>query len=140
MSYATAQDWINDNTALLHIADIDGDGAPDVDEVQKALDTAADEMEGWLSARYPTVPSKAHRTLRMHQLQITTHHLAKTAQSTTDDIKDAYKASINYLKTVSSGRADLPGTDAGGDLDGGSGGVQMEAPDRIFTSDSLKDF
>lgn len=140
MSLATAQDWIDDQTALLHVADVDGDGQPNHSEIERALEKAEVEMAGWLAARYPAYPSKALPTLRMHQIKMATHHLASTAQSSTDDIKDAYKASIDYLKVVAAGRADLPGTDQGGDsIDSGSGGVQMVAPERQFTRDNLKD-
>lgn len=140
MSFATVQDWLDEQTALHFIADIDGDGNPDEPEIERALKTAYNEMDGWLAARYPSIPTRAHNTLKMHQIKIATHHLASTAQSSTDDIKDAWKSSIDYLKAISSGRADLPGTDQGGDLESGSGGVQMQAPDRIFSRESMKDF
>lgn len=138
MSLATVQDWLDDQVALLHVADLDGDGAPDNAAIEKALKKAEVEIDGWLASRYPSYPGAALPTLRMHCIKMATHHLAATAQSSTDDIKDAWKASCDYLKSVAAGRADLPGTDKGGDLDGGSGGVQMVAPDRMFSRDTLK--
>ena len=141
MTTATVQKWLDDEEQLHFVADIDGDGVPDHDQIEKALEKAADEMMGWLAARYPTIPSAAKATLEMHQVKIATHRLARTAQASTDDIKDDYKASIDYLKAVAGGRADLPGTTPAGDaIDSGEGGIQMEAPDRIFSRDSLRGF
>jgi len=138
MSYATVETWLTDQAELHHVAAA-RDGGMDTDLIGRGLAAATAEMDGWLARRYPTVPVAAAATLRMHAVRIATYHMASTAQSMTDEIDARYKASISYLRAVSKGDADLPGTQTAAGPEGqGTGEVQIVAPERLFTRDKLK--
>jgi phage gp36-like protein len=148
MAYAIAQDWLEAEESQSFIGDTDGDGAADVSGIDKALVSASAEMDGWLASRYPVpvIDPAAIPVLRVHAVAIATYHLARTANEVTEDIKERYKASIDYLKSVAKGVADLPvtkqgtGQDENGPAAATTSDVQMIAPERQFSRSEFSEW
>lgn len=144
MAYATAQDWLDAEESQSFIGDTDGDGSADQAAIDKALNSASAEMDGWLASRYPVPVSDpaALPVLKVHVVAVATYHLARTANMITEEIKDRYTASIDYLKSVSKGAADLPVSkqDQTEAQAATSADVQMIAPERMFSRSEFSEW
>ncbi|EFO30938.1 putative protein gp36 [Roseibium sp. TrichSKD4] len=149
MAYATADDWLKAEHSQSYIGDLDGDGETDIAAVDHALDAASEEMNGWLASRY-TIPVRhegALRVLKVHCIAIGTYHMARTANQVSEQIETRYKSSIDYLKAIGAGKADLPmpvasssGGEAGSTSPASSADVQFTSSEKLFSRDSLKDW
>lgn len=144
-AYATSQDWLEAEEAQSFIGDLDGDGVADTTKIDRALQSASDEMNGWLAKRYmtPVFDPASAGVLKVHAIAMGTYHLARTANALTEEITKRYEASISYLKSVSKGDADLPVTPSGSDNETGSASnseVQMVAPERHFSRSDFSEW
>ena len=66
MPYATEQDLVDLHGATLidRLADTDGDGVRDAAKIARALETASDMIDGYISGRYALPLAKPSGSLR----------------------------------------------------------------------------
>ncbi len=136
MAYASVQDWLDRNPHRKFVADFDHDGEADTAAIERALNDASAEMDGWLGGRYPTpiTDPLAAPVLRQHCLVIATHILADTPMTSDREIDGRYKRTMDFLKVVAKGDAHLPmqpGTSSTGSTS--NVGVSFITPERIFS-------
>ncbi len=132
--YASVDDWLAYEASHKSIADTDFDGEPDRDVIERFLQRASDEMDGWLASRtdVPVTDPKAAGILRHHCTLIATYHLANTANTGTEEIETRYKASVSWLKSVAEGKANLPLSKSLSSGKASGVGVTFVTPDRVF--------
>ena len=136
MAYASVQDWLERNPHRSFVADYDHDGQADEAAVARALEDASAEIDGWLGGRYPTpiTDPLAAPVLRQHCLVITTHVLADTPLTSDREIDGRYKRTMDFLKMVAKGDAELPmqpSPSSAGNTP--NMGVTFVTPERVFS-------
>ncbi|MDD7908557.1 DUF1320 family protein [Pseudovibrio exalbescens] len=135
MAYATVQDWLDRNGNHSFVADFNEDGEADTAAIARTLEDASAEIDGWLARRYgtPVKDPLAAPILRQHCLVIATHLMADTRYTRDDEIDARYRASVDFLKAISKGMADLPIQQASTDTGRASNvGVTFVMPERVF--------
>ena len=103
--------------------------------LQKALDDAHAEVNGWIAARYQSL-TVVPGALLPFTLDIAVYRLFRPADQA-DPHMVRYKAAVAWLKEVARGAIDLPSPAADPDT---ATGVTVTAPDRLFDDDSLRDY
>lgn len=133
--------------AALYVADHERDGAPDYDAVERALQSASDEIDSYVGVReklpLPAVPG----ILRQHCVDIAVYRLALSADVLTDEHRRRYEDAIAHLKRISEGKAtlvipvdpDAPPEE--GDLAGsGPRPIVAAGPPRLFSREQMREF
>ncbi|SDR07656.1 phage protein Gp36 family protein [Pseudovibrio sp. Tun.PSC04-5.I4] len=136
MAYASVQDWLDRNSHRKHVADFNRDGEADTAAVERALEDATAEIDGWLAKRYttPVADPLAAPILRQHCLVIETHLLADAPTVRDEEISSRHKASMDFLKSVAKGQAGLPMTVSVSSAGKSSNvGVTFVTPERMFS-------
>jgi len=139
MTYATQQNLIDrfGEQEIVQLTDRDGTGVIDAAVVTKALEDADGEINARIALKY-TVPLTPVPTIVVRlAADIARYFLYE--DRVTEAVKARYDAVIRLLEQVGAGRASL-GPDAVGAEPSVAGGPEAEAPERIFTHDSLADF
>lgn len=114
MSYATPTELIESTQDYL-VAQLTGTDEPDIPALQRALDDASAEIDGYIASRYalplPTVPN----ALRRICIDIAIYRLMNLrGMGDVEDSRQRYMDAKYYLKDVIKGEATLglPETDA----------------------------
>jgi phage gp36-like protein len=139
MSYSTQQDLIDrfGQEELVELSDRSRSGAIDAVVVTRAIDDAAAEIDGYLSAKFALPLDPVPQTLKRIACDIARHHLYD--DRVTEQVRNRYNDAIKFLKGVASGEISI-GVDASAEAPAATGGPQHEAEDRVYTRDSLSDF
>ncbi|MDD5249645.1 MAG: DUF1320 family protein [Rhodocyclaceae bacterium] len=139
MSYIAAQDMIDrfGETELIQLTDHANAGVIDSTVLQRAIDDASSEIDGYLASVYtlplPTVPPSVIRmTVDMARYYL-------FGDRVTQAVADRYKGAITFLRGVADGKVSL-GIDSAGQPEPVTGGAQIQASSRVFTRDSLADY
>lgn len=89
---------------LIRIADLDKDGQPDEDVVEKALEAADALIDAYLSSAYslplPSVPD----VLRTLAIDIAVYKLPITRAPRTDEMRKRYEDALAHLKMMAAGK------------------------------------
>ena len=136
MTYAVQQDLIDrfGNDELLQVADRDGDQVVDATVVTKALEDADELIDSYIAKRYDLPLASVPARLVRLACDIARYYLHK--DDPTESVETAYKDAVAFLRDVSAGKAEL---DVGGEEPTREGStVLKEAPDRVFTNDTLE--
>lgn len=141
MAYATIQNMIDRFTEaeLRQLAPVTPNVAPfhDVARIQQALDDASAELDSYFSIRFAVPIAEQLPLVEMHTCNLAREALDRTGRT---NVLEAGKRARAWGKDVAAGRASL-GSGPDGQADdvptAESGGVQVEAPDRVFTESSL---
>jgi phage gp36-like protein len=109
MPYATKED-IDDlygEDLLVRLADLDKDGVPDADVVEKALRGADEVCDAFLSAQYtvPVVPTPG--VVRSCAIDIAVYKIALGVTTRTTEMRQRYEDAIELLKMIASGKVGL---------------------------------
>lgn len=118
--YATAEELIAAAPANL-VADLTGTDTPDTTAIERALDDASAEMDGYVGSRYalplPVVPSSLRRVC----IDIALYRLMNLrALGDLEDARERYTDAIRFLKDLVKGDVtlglpeDSPAPDASG--------------------------
>lgn len=142
MAYCTQNDILDQisETELIELTDDSDTGVIDTDIVDRAVDDADSEIDGYCNVRY-TVPFSAENggvpnLIRKFSVDIAIYNLFARRHRVELDRKERYDNAVDYLKDVSKGVATL-GTDAVlSDADGGPK-ASTNILDRIFTRGRL---
>ncbi len=134
--YASKQDMIDAYTeeALIELTDRDNLHEIDDDVLNRALADASAITDSYVSRRYNTTQARGTDVLRLHVCAIAYYKLHQGNYP--DQIRVAYDDAMEFLRAISQGLANL-------DLDGvqppsSPADARVEAPDRIFSRNSLK--
>ncbi len=139
MTYATQQNLIDrfGQQEITELTDRQNAGAIDSAVVAKAVADADGEINGYLSSRYTLPLDPVPTVLERIACEIARYYLYE--DRVTEQVKRRYDDAIKFLKGVSSGAVAL-GVDANSESPSSIGGPQSDAPDRVFTQDTLSDF
>ena len=109
--YATAQDIADlyGATRLDMLADSDGNGTRDEAKIVRALATASDLIDGYLSNRYTMPLGRPSGMLRDCCVAIAVYRMASDAALLTEDIRTRYEDAVAVLKDIAKGVAGLGG-------------------------------
>ncbi|WP_421793409.1 gp436 family protein [Hydrocarboniphaga effusa] len=140
MSYATLQDLIDrfGETELLQLTDQEGSGTVDATEVERALQDADGEIDGYIGSRYTLPLPNVPKIIKGFACDITRYRLYKGV--VTDRAKEAYETAIKFLTKVATGQISLGPTTEGTPVPPSAGGPQISQGRNTFTSDSLLDY
>ncbi len=140
MPYATLQDLNTRFGAqeIINLADKDGDGIPDAGVVDAAIADADETIDSYIGNRVQLPLATTPPLINRLCCNIARYELY--ADAAPDIVTARYNAAIALLKSISSGAATL-GLDAADEPPAAdSPQVAANAPARVFTTDSLKDF
>lgn len=139
MAYITEQQLIDrfGERELIALTDFDNVGQLDSDTLNRAIAAAGAEIDGYLADRYSLpVSSNPERLVDIAadlvRCRLYTHDAP-------DYVTEACKVARRWLEGVAAGRWSVPGLGAKPGA-GAAGSPQVSAPDRLFSSDTLKDF
>lgn len=135
--YASKLDIINlygqDFLLDLLPTDLDNEVSQD-NATNTALESAAAEIDGYLSARYSLPLSTSPQVLKRPNIDIAAYVLANTASRASEELRDRYEDAIAFLKRLANGTAGLgkdePKIDGGGDGAASSSGAHFSANPR----------
>lgn len=146
MAYATIDD-ITDlyGAEALIAADRDGDGTAEADVVARALVSASEEIDSYLSVRYVLPLAGTHGVLVQYCVDIALYRLSNSRGFVTDELRQRYEDARAALKDLAAGRAALvmPRAPAAGEDDplAGAGPQPMlsHGPERLFSRDKMRE-
>jgi phage gp36-like protein len=145
MSYATPTDLIArfGEREARALADRLGTGEIDESVLQRALDEASSEMDGYLGVRYalplPTLSQSATALVRNICLDVTRYRLVGTETMNTDEIESRYKLAIKQLEALRDGKlfiGDISLKPAGGDVNT-AGNNAVRVRQQVFSENAL---
>jgi phage gp36-like protein len=147
--YATEQDMIDLYGAnrIDMLADITGDGVRDAAKIARALATASDLIDGYISNRYALPLPRTTGALTDCCVSIAVYRMAAGPALLTEDIRTRYEDAIKYLRDVAAGKAALGGIPTAAASAGAAAAasetaspqaVVLSGPPRLFSRDSLR--
>jgi len=139
MAYATQQNLVDrfGEGELLDLTDRDNQGEVDVDAVATALTDATDTIDSYLSSRYTLPLDPTPGIVARVCSDIARYYLYE--DRVTEQVAERYKAAIAWLRDIQAGKANLDADPAGLTPSTSSAPV-VDAPDRVFTTETLKDY
>ncbi|SLN47707.1 hypothetical protein PSA7680_02451 [Pseudoruegeria aquimaris] len=142
MAYATSQDMIDrfSEQQLVEVTD------PEILTIKvaaldRALEDASDEIDGYLEGRYRLPLQSPPRSLRILACNIAMYRLLSLRQiDVMEDQRQRYEDAIKYLRAVANGDINLGLNQAGQTVDPAGGPTLVAGPERTFSRDRLKGF
>jgi phage gp36-like protein len=123
---------------LAALADYDGDGSPDADVVQQAIQSAAALIDSYLAIRY-AVPvtgpdGETPEVLATRAVNLAVYFLRLGRDSVTADVRAQYLDDVRWLNQVVAGRVSL-GVEPAPSESSGAPGARFESEERLFGRD-----
>ncbi len=139
MSYASQQAMIDrfSETELVQLTDRAGANTIDVAVLQRALDDADAEINGYLASRYTLPLATVPQILVGYASDIARYRLYDDRAS--EQVTQRYSQAISFLKLLATGKISL-GVPIGADPQPSGGGAAIAGDCPTFTRESLKDF
>ncbi|MCB6182316.1 DUF1320 domain-containing protein [Leeia sp. TBRC 13508] len=140
MDYATQGDMVNrfGSDEIVVLTDRARLGLIDAGVLAAAITTASQEIDTYLSRRYPLPLSSVPGILTGICCDIARYRLVGTSVNETEAIRDRYKDAVRLLERISNGTANLglpieqePAT---------SERIRAVGSARVFTADTLRDY
>lgn len=132
MAYATTSDlplgWGDSETT--RSADRDEDGAADPGAIQRALDDASAEMDGYLGKVYKLPLNPVPPILRRMCCDIAIYRLSGTIAPLTKEKRQRYEDAIAQLEKIADGELALPPGDGQQEPEVFGGLAELEAEER----------
>ena len=102
---------------LVRIADLDKDGTPDEDVIEKALLSADEICDAYLSSQYTVPVSPVPGIVRNCAVDIAVYKIAMGVTTRTTEMRQRYEDAIEHLKLIATGKVGLglPPVDEDGD-------------------------
>lgn len=145
MAYATQSDIVTlYSEDALYVADRDGDGAPDVDAITRALTSASGEIDSYLGVRYPLPLPETPDLLVQFCVDIGIYRLASSRDTLSEEHRRRYEDAIKHLEKIAAGKATLAiAAPSDGDSEAPSEPsrprpIVVGGPEREFTRDKMK--
>ena len=139
MSYVTAQDMIDrfGSKELIELTDHDNAGVIDDTVLQRALDDASAEIDGYLAAVYALPLSTVPNSVTRLCADMARYYLM--GDRVTQAVSDRYKNAVAFLRGVADEKVSL-GLDSAAAPALESGGPRIVAADRVFDRGTLGDY
>lgn len=139
MSYATQQHMVDrfGDTELVQLTDRTNAGYIGTAVLNQAIADADTEINGYLAGRYALPLTSTPPVLITYACDIARYRLYDDRAS--EQVTKRYNDALKFLQMVAKGDISL-GLDTSGTPPPSSGGPTVEAAERVFTRDSLKDF
>ncbi|MCK9514063.1 MAG: DUF1320 family protein [Pigmentiphaga sp.] len=142
MAYATAQDMIDrfSEQQLKEVTD------PDVETIRtealdRALEDASDEIDGYLEGRYRLPLQSPPRSLRILACNIAMYRLLTLRQiDVMEDQRKRYEDAVKFLRAVANGDINLGLTADHETVQPAGGPTMREGPARTFSRDRLRGY
>lgn len=137
MGYIDQQDLIDrfGEAELKELADRDADGTIDAEVVAAAIADADRLVDGYVGKLYDLPLATAPDILRQLSADIARYKLYK--DSPTETVRNNYLDALRQLRDIAAGNLALDV--AGAEPARAGGTVTVDAPERVFTRDTLKD-
>jgi len=113
---------------------------PDADVIGAALADATELIDGYAAARYVTPLSPVPAPVRRWCMDIAVYYLHGSGAGVPDDVRQAYEDAMSGLKDMGKGVIVFQSAGLPSEEKSASNGIRLEAPERVFTADSLKGF
>lgn len=109
MPYATAQDCIDryGQDLLLILADRNGDGTVDSDVLDRALEDADSEIDGYLGSRYDLPLPSPPPILKRLAVDLALYRLSSEADQLTEERRTRYTDATKFLMSIAKGEITL---------------------------------
>ncbi len=142
MAYATAQDMIDrfSEQQLKEVTD------PDVETIRtealdRALEDASDEIDGYLEGRYRLPLPNPPRSLRIIACNVAMYRLLSLRQiDVMEDQRKRYEDAVKFLRAVANGDINLGLTPSHETVQPAGGPTMREGPARTFSRDRLRGY
>ncbi|WP_241085737.1 gp436 family protein [Candidatus Vondammii sp. HM_W22] len=137
MPYATTQDLIDrfGEEELIQLTDRTGAGVIDTAVLDRTV--ADGEIDGYLSGRYALPLAEVPPVLVRVACDITRYHLYDDVPHS--QVRTRYEDARRLLASISTGKVQL-GLPTSAGVEPITGSPEVDAPERIFTGNSLEDF
>lgn len=142
MTYAAAQDMIDrfSEQQLKEVTDPDAESIR-AEALDRALEDASDEIDGYLEGRYRLPLPNPPRSLRIIACNIAMYRLLTLRQiDVMEDQRKRYEDAIKFLRAVSTGDINLGLTPADQTVQPAGGPAMREGPARTFSRDRLRGY
>lgn len=135
MRYATQQDMVDrfGEQEMIELTDRDDTGAIDATVINKVLDDASAEIDGYIGGQADLAAGDPPAILVSRCCDIARYRLYDEAAS--DQVSKRYDDAIAYLKAVAKGDISL-GRTASGAEPTPAGGAEIQSGGRVFSRDS----
>ncbi|TGG92527.1 DUF1320 domain-containing protein [Natronospirillum operosum] len=139
MSYAELEDLQArfGDAELVQLTDVTGSGEIDIAPIERALDDATAEIDGYLSARYQLPLASVPVVLVRLCADMARYYLHD--DHAPDQITERHKAAVQTLQRISKGEVSL-GMDAAGESPQTADGAEMVSGGRVWAREDSKGY
>lgn len=141
MAYASAQDMIErfDEQQLKEVTDSQALEV-DLTALDRALEDASDEIDGYIEGRYRLPLAEPPRLLRIMACNIAMYRLLTLRRfDVMEDQRKRYEDAVKFLRGVAAGDINL-GLDGNQDTVTPAGGPSRAGPERVMSRDRLRGY
>jgi phage gp36-like protein len=141
MPYATLQNMMDrfGERELIALTDRDNTGIVDAAVLARGLQSADDEINPYLVARYTIPPASVPAIVSNFACDIARYRLCGAEVIETDEIRNRYKDAIKFFEKVSKGEISL-GLDALSQTVASKGSVHIRSDKAVFNKEKLSDY
>lgn len=141
MTYATQQNMTDrfGERELIALTDRDNTGVVDAAVLARGLQSADDEINPYLVARYTLPPASVPAIVSNFACDIARYRLCGAEVIETEEIRNRYKDAIKFFEKVSKGEISL-GLDALNQTVASNGSVRVKSNQAVFNQSKLSDY
>ena len=140
MAYCTINDILKmlDEADLIDLTDDTLTGAYDAAVVDRAIDDADAEINGYVGTRYAVGRDPVPPGLRKYSVDIAIYNLYSRRKTVNEEWRKRYEDAVRYLELVAKGQISL----GAGDAEPGAvnHAPQISGPPRLFSRHKLKGY
>lgn len=114
---------------LLQIADDDGDGVPDDQLINDAIDQAQSEVDAYLGTRYEVPLSDPPQVVKKLTADLTIYYLHARKDNLPDTVQKLYEGAVKLLSLIAQGKVTV-----GLDAQPEGSGIKVKTRDKVFGS------
>lgn len=143
MAYATVDDVLKamDRDVLIRLTDDEGIGDVDTARVQRALDDASEEVDGYVGSRYAVPLDPAPPILRKLTVDIAVYNLYSRLDEPPEHRAERYRTALEFLSRVALGKISLGPQDPDGNPPASDAPeLSADNPPRLFSRATMEDF
>lgn len=141
MTYASQQDMVDrfGEREVIMLTDRDNSGVIDTPLLARMLETADDEINPYLQAKYTIPLVNTPPIVRKFACDIARYRCCGAEVTETEEIRNRYKDAIKFLEKVSRGEISL-GLDGLNVPQASNGSVLLKSNNPVFNAETLSDY